>query len=112
MEDDDIDLLIQNDKQDDNDDSELCSGVMFIRSNEKTKEFFNPKNIDIELIECDQKYVNNMKHAIQYEKLPLRKYPNGLYQRNKNPNGFLIHYNYLIGNDKKSMMKQDNNWFI
>ena len=112
MEDDDIDLLIQNDKQDDNDDSELCSGVMFIRSNEKTKDFFNPKNIDIELIECDQKYVNNMKHAIKYEKLPLRKYPNGLYQRTKNPNGFLIHYNYLIGNDKKSMMIQDNNWFI
>jgi len=112
MEDEEIDLLIQNDKQDDGDDSELCSGVMFIRSNDKTREFFNPDLIDINLIDCDQIYVNKMKHAIKYEKLPLRKYPNGLYHRTKNPKGFLIHYNYLIGNDKKSMMMEDGNWLI
>jgi len=112
MEDDTIDLLIQNDKQDDNDDGELCSGVMFIRSNKTTLKFFNPENIDIDLIDCDQIYVNKMKNFINYEKLPLKKYPNGLYHRTKKPNGFLIHYNYLIGNDKKKLMKEDSNWFI
>jgi hypothetical protein len=112
IEDDEIDLLIQNDKQNDEDDSELCSGVMFIRSNDKTKKFFNPENIDINFIQCDQIYVNNMKKNLKYEKLPLKKYPNGLYHRTKNPNGYLIHYNYLIGNDKKLLMKKDNNWLI
>ena len=112
MDDDDIELLIQNDKQDDNDDSELCSGVMFIRSNERTKAFFNPEMIDMDTIQCDQIHINKVKSQIRYEKLPLRRYPNGYYHRTKNPNGFLIHYNYLIGNDKKSMMMNDNNWFL
>mgnify|MGYP001265326788 CR=1 FL=1 len=112
MENKDIDLLIQNDKQSDDDDGELCSGLMFIRSNEKTRDFFDPKSIDINTIGCDQIYVNKMKQAIHYEKLPLCEYPNGLYHRTKNPNGFLIHYNYLIGNDKKKMMIIDSNWFI
>jgi hypothetical protein len=111
--DDDIDLLIQNDKQHDDDDSELCSGVMYIRSNEKTREFFNPEHIDVDLIECDQIYVNNMKDKLNYEKLPLRRYPNGKYFREKQPNApYLIHYNYLIGKDKKTMMMQDGNWLI
>ena len=111
--DDDIDLLIQNDKQNDNDDSELCSGVMYIRSNDKTKEFFNPEYMDVNLITCDQIYVNNMKHKLNYEKLPLRRYPNGKYFREQQPSTpYLIHYNYLIGLDKQTMMKEDNNWLV
>jgi hypothetical protein len=111
--DDDIDLLIQNDKQHDDDDSELCSGVMYIRSNQKTRQFFNPEHIDVDLIQCDQIYVNNMKDKLNYEKLPLRNYPNGKYFRERQPNNpYLIHYNYLIGKDKKTMMQQDGNWLI
>ena len=113
MEDEDLDLLIQNDKQHDDDNSELCSGVMYIRSNEKTKHFFNPQFIDVDLIKCDQIYVNNMKDNLNYELLPLRKYPNGLYYHQKQPNNpFLIHYNYLIGNDKREMMLKDGNWMV
>ena len=97
----------------DTDDSELCSGVMYIRSNQKTRQFFNPEHIDVDLITCDQIYVNKMKHQLNYEKLPLFKYPNGKYFRERQPNNpHLIHYNYLIGKDKKMMMQQDGNWLI
>ena len=39
-----------------------------------------------------------MKDKLNYEKLPLRRYPNGKYFREKQPNApYLIQYNYLIG---------------
>lgn len=110
---DDNDLLIQNDKQNDNDDSELCSGIMYIKSNDKTREFFNPANIDFETFKSDQIYINKMKTTLTYERLPLKKYPNGLYHREKNPNmPYIIHYNYLIGEQKKDMMMFHSNWFL
>ena len=42
----DNDMLIQNDTMDDNNDEQLCSGFMFIKSNENTLELFNPKNVE------------------------------------------------------------------
>jgi hypothetical protein len=69
--------------------------------------------MDVDLITCDQIYVNKMKHQLNYEKLPLRRYPNGKYYRERQPSTpYLIHYNYLIGLDKQTMMKEDNNWLI
>ena len=110
---DDNDLLIQNDKQDDNDDSELCTGFQFIKSNKKTIDFYNPKRMKLEdMGECDQIYVNANKNKLQYERLPLKKYPNGKYYQDNKNDSYIIHYNYLIGHDKKSMMIKDNHWFL
>ena len=61
---------------------------------------------------CDQPYINANKNKLNYNKLPLRKYPNGLYfQTNKN-DSYMIHYNYLVGHSKKEMMIKDKNWFL
>ncbi len=110
---DDNDLLIQNDKQNDSDDGELCAGFQFIKSSEKTINFYDPNKVTLEKMgECDQPYINANKHKLIYEKLPLRRYPNGLYFQTHKNYSYMIHYNYLVGHSKKEMMIKDNNWFI
>ena len=109
----DNDLLIQNDKQDDNDDGELCAGFQFIKSNEKTKNFYNPERITLKNMgECDQPYINKNKDKLIYERLPLKKYPNGLFYQTNKHDSYMIHYNYLVGHSKKEMMVKDNHWFL
>jgi hypothetical protein len=76
---DDNDILFQNDHQDDRDDGELCSGIMFIKSNERNKITFNPENINMDNFQCDQIHLNKIKYQLSYDKLPLKKYPNGQY---------------------------------
>jgi hypothetical protein len=112
---DDNDVLFQNDKQNDDDHSELCAGFQFIKSNEKTLNFYNPDNVSLETIlnlKCDQPYINKFKSQLKYNLLPLKKYPNGKYYEDNKNNSYMIHYNYLIGHDKKSMMKKNNHWFL
>lgn len=115
---DDNDILFQNDKQHDSDDSELCCGFMYIQCNDKNKTLFDPKNPDLQRdFECDQIYLNQVKHRINYEKLPLKRYPNGGYflesiSKAKSLNPYMIHFNYLIGDQKKEVMKKLNYWYI
>ena len=110
---DDYDVLFQNDKQNDSDDGELCAGFQFIKSNKKTRDFYNPANITLEKMgECDQPYINANKNKLNYDKLPLRRYPNGLYYRTNKNYSYMIHYNYLVGHSKKEMMIKDKNWFL
>lgn len=110
---DDNDILFQNDHQDDKDDGQLCSGIMYIKCNDKNKKTFNPANIDIDKFKCDQIYLNEIKSSLAYDKLPLKKYPNGQYFYNRpNLKSYCIHFNYLIGNDKRETMKKLNYWFL
>ena len=110
----DYDLLAQNDRFDDYNDEQLCTGFMLVRSCEKTINFFDPNIIKLEGIRgCDQIYVNFYKNKLKYKKLPLNKYPNGKYFRdNNNYNPYIIHYNFLVGHSKKEMMIKDKNWYI
>jgi hypothetical protein len=110
---DDNDILFQNDHQDDRDDGELCSGIMFIKSNERNKITFNPENIDMESFKCDQIHLNKIKSGLNYDKLPLKKYPNGrFYYTMKPQNPYCIHFNYVVGEMKKTFMKQYDYWLI
>ena len=52
------------------------------------------------------------KNKLKYKRLPLKKYPNGLYYQTNKNESYMIHYNYLIGHTKKDMMIKDNHWFI
>ena len=111
---DDNDILFQNDHQDDNDDGQLCSGIMYIKCNDKNKQTFNPANIDINNFKCDQIYLNEIKAGLKYDKLPLKKYPNGQYFYNRpcRQGSYCIHFNYLVGHEKKETMKKLNYWFL
>jgi hypothetical protein len=107
----DNDLLIQSEGIDVVD---LCSGFMFIKSNENTILLFNPENIQIYKDWDDQMYVNSIKHKLKYKKLPLQLFPTGnyYYQYNKNIQPYLIHFNWVIGHEKKNKMIHYNKWYV
>lgn len=113
---DDNDILFQNDKQHDSDDSQLCCGFMYIKCNDNNKKLFDPKQGCH--FECDQIYINQIKDNLNYDKLPLKRYPNGAYfgqslglgGRDLNP--YMIHFNYIVGDKKKEVMKKLNYWYI
>ena len=110
---DDKELLLT-DAPDDYDDGQLCSGIMYIKCNDKNKQTFNPANIDINNFKCDQIYLNEIKAGLKYDKLPLKKYPNGQYFYNRpcRQGSYCIHFNYLVGHEKKETMKKLNYWFL
>ena len=110
----DDDLLIQSEGLELDD---LCSGFMFIKSNETTKSLFNPDNVEEYKDKIgwdDQIYVNNIKYKLKYKKLPLSLFPTGkhyyTYSNNIN-NPYLIHFNWVIGHEKKERMMIYNKWY-
>lgn len=111
---DDNDILFQNDMQNDTDDGQLCCGLMCVKSNETTRGLFDISKIKTEEFKCDQIFFNDNKDKFTYDKMPLKKYPNGQYYWNNHSklNPYGIHFNYVIGNIKKDFMKQFNYWFI
>jgi hypothetical protein len=110
----DNDLLIQSEGIYNND---LCSGFMFIKSNVNTISLFNPENVNTyKNVKGwdDQVYVNSIKNKIKFKKLPLQLFPKGKYYYEYNKNiqqPYLIHFNWIIGNEKKKKMEYYNKWY-
>lgn len=114
----DQDLLIQNDAQEDSNHTNLCSGFMFIRSNDLTIKLFDAERASISrgLYEKwgDQIYVNEIKGRLAYEMLPLNLFPNGLYYRTHHTKlkPYMIHFNYLFHYEKQSNMERAGKWYL
>jgi hypothetical protein len=118
------DMWIQNDTMDDSNTSWVCAGFMYVRSNENTKRYFN---IDIpEFPErynqftkhtCDQHYLNiYIKPYLDVKIFPLNKFPNGNYFYNSSDRIIetmvMIHFNWIVGHEKKDRMKKYNMWLV
>jgi hypothetical protein len=114
----DNDMLIQNDTLSDLDDSNLCCGFMFIKKTANTLHLFNPDRVARNKQNTsnwhDQGYVNDFKHMLKYKKLPLSLFPNGQYYYTMNTKitPYLIHFNWVIGNEKIDRMYFFNKWYI
>jgi len=98
---------------------EICSGFMIIKSNEKTKDFFNLKNIDMNDFKCDQIYINHNINKLKFKLLSLDLFPNGYYyySQKKNNNNlddicYIIHFNCCYFHDKKKIMNHFNKFYI
>ena len=68
-------------------------------------------------IKEDQVWVNNklVEYAIPFHYLKRELFPNGPYVKNgewRNHDPYLIHYNYIVGNDKVNYMKRLKHWYI
>jgi hypothetical protein len=92
---------------------------MFIKSNPKMINLFNPINVEKfknTIGWDDQVYINNIKGQFKFETLPLELFPNGLYyyknSNQKNFKPYLIHFNWIVGHNKKQKMIQYNKWYI
>lgn len=113
----DNDILIQDDKDPKCPKFNVCSGFMFIKSNIKTLELFNPKNVENDKDKKgwdDQVYLNKIIRKLKYKLLPQEFFPNGAYYylNSKKINPYLIHFNYVIGKAKKDKMIKYNKWFV
>jgi len=110
----DNDILIQSEGIYHND---LCSGFMFIKSNKNTLSLFNPTNIEMYKNKegwDDQIYINSIKYKLKFKKLPLNLFPTGqyYYEYYKTINPYLIHFNWIIGNEKINKMIIHNKWYM
>ena len=129
----DNDMIIQNDSISDFIQSMLCSGFMFIRSNQKTRELLNPKHVEkYRGVETwnDQHYINEILHRnliryikyvnkipdnkLKYNSLPLELFPNGeyYYKNHSTLKPYIIHFNHIIGHNKKSKMQEFCKWYL
>jgi len=125
------DMLIQNEGLTDSDTWGLCTGFMFIRSNEKTLSVFDPKSSEPfkDIVGWDdQVYINNVRDELNIKILPLDLFPNGrrhyknhehrlvhhkLSFLNLMPKPYLIHFNWIYGGHlKKERMKYFKMWFV
>ena len=96
----------------------VCAGFMYIKSNEKTKDFFKPKKNLIKKFNKykthDQTYINKKKKKFNYSMLPLKDFPNGAHYYNfyEELDPYLIHFNYVIGEKKQELMKTHGEWYL
>jgi hypothetical protein len=113
----DNDMLIQSEALDGDCNNLVCGGFIFLKSNEKTLKLFNPKNTQEYSYTVgwdEQIYVNKIKNQLKYKILPLELFPNGryYYKYAEKIKPFMIHFNWLIGHEKKDKMIKYNKWLI
>tara|TARA_B110000444_G_C18833931_1_gene594858 strand:- start:1347 stop:2084 length:738 start_codon:yes stop_codon:yes gene_type:complete len=113
------DIVFQNDKRPSKPNQiNLCAGFMLIKSNKKMLKFFNPENIPTDLFDKykthDQTYINKSKSKFNYNILSLDSFPNGpkYYENHSTLDPSIIHFNYVRGEEKISLMKKYNEWYL
>lgn len=101
-----------------NNSDEICCGFMFIKSTEKTKELFDYNNlINITGDWKEQPYINNRIKLLKINVAILDKllFPNGYIYYNFNnqiKTPYLIHFNWVVGNEKIERMKTHKKWYL
>lgn len=109
----------------------LCTGFFYVESNAKTVDAFDPRHMRFSRWKAslqrkllprgkikfnDQKHFNSfIKHRIDVSILPRSLFPNGFYYYNRrelSSDCYLIHFNYLVGDEKRQKMIQDGYYFL
>ena len=105
----------------------ICSGFMYLRANENNINLLYPfdkqflinndvYNFRKNFIICDQLYFNSLKEEINFKCLKVADYSNGFHwkklRNKKKYNPYLIHFNWIVGHEKKEEMKKYNYWYI
>tara|TARA_B100001057_G_C22590545_1_gene848802 strand:+ start:143 stop:850 length:708 start_codon:yes stop_codon:yes gene_type:complete len=113
------DIVFQNDKRPSKPNQiNVCAGFMLIKSNKKMIKFFDPEKIPIKKIvnykTHDQTHLNKSLAKFKYTILPLQHFPNGpyFYENYNKIDPFMVHFNYILGEDKISRMKELNEWYL
>lgn len=114
-----LDFIFQNDKNPKKPNLiNVCAGFMLINSNKKTLKFFNPKELPVEKIANyrthDQTYINKNLGRFKYEILPLSGFPNGpyYYENSKSIDPSIVHFNFVLGDEKIALMKKYKEWYL
>jgi hypothetical protein len=117
-------VWVQNDSQDNKDITNMCTGYMYIKSNERLIELYDcvselgqRKYMTCALDNNDQSYFNNfVKPGCVMEPLPLELYPNGrvFYEKSNTllNTAILVHFNWIKGHLKMAKMKEHKLWLL
>jgi hypothetical protein len=97
-----------------------CTGVIAMRLTEETRPVFKTLySIDETWRQAitDQDYINTRLHSIPvvYQTLPRDRYPNGIFlseNRYKTGDAVLLHFNQIVGMEKKRFMKNKGCWLL
>ena len=95
-----------------------CTGFFTLKRTKLEKSPFLVDNINLwKETREDQVWVNKkiVEYNIPFNYLERDLFPNGPYVKNgawRKSDPYLIHYNYIIGSDKKNFMKRLKHWFI
>jgi hypothetical protein len=118
------DVFIQNDSQDNRNTKNMCTGYLFIKTNDRLKELYDcvsekgkKKYLECAFDNNDQSYFNKfVKPACLFNGLPLEMYPNGkMFYDNKNKlisTAILVHFNWVHGHIKMAKMKEHKMWLL
>jgi hypothetical protein len=107
-------MLAQREWRGEKDKGEICTGFLAIKSNDKTKKFFEFDKNKRE--RNDQHFVNGKRSALNIELLPEDIFPNGKFyyfesaKAKRSP--YLIHFNFVKSHDKIPKMKGYRKWYL
>lgn len=119
-----FDVWVQNDSQENRNTMNMCTGYMYIKSNDRLIEMYDcvselgqRKYMTCALDNNDQSYFNKfVKPGCLMEPLLLEKYPNGkIYYDNcesMNDTAILVHFNWVQGHLKMAKMKEHKMWLL
>jgi hypothetical protein len=116
------DVWIQNDGMVDSERENLCTGYQMIRSNQRMRSLYDcmSERSQYQYTRCalqnnDQTYFNlYVKPHCTVRALPLRDYPNGgvFYRDAASLSPTMVHFNWIVGHEKKEKMKEYNMWLL
>jgi len=112
----DNEALFQDNYPKDQNKVDICTGFMFIKSTERTIKYFDPQNVLNNKNTVgwdDQVYVNNNNSVIKFSLLPKDLFPVGrkYFQDHSVITPMMIHFNWVVGNNKRDIMKVYNKWY-
>lgn len=119
-----FDVWIQNDAQENMNTKNMCTGYMYIKSNERLIEMYDcvselgqRKYMTCALDNNDQSYFNKfVKPGCMMEPLLLEKFPNGKFYYDNcdriRDTAILVHFNWVQGHIKMAKMKEHKMWLL
>jgi hypothetical protein len=107
------DMIVQSEWHN-NDVESFCTGFMFIQSSPATIQIFDPRKVNMKNSDWDdQAYLNGESPKMKTARLPIELFPNGCFyfQNHSELNPYMIHFNWLIGNQKREKMISLGKWY-
>lgn len=110
----DYEMLIQNNCEGVN---AISTGFMFIKSTDNMKYFFDPNYIERNYRISNEldinDYLDSIKNKINFKLLSLSLFPYGNYYYNNHYSisPYLIHFNWLVGHEKRDKMILYKKWY-
>ena len=94
----------------------LCSGFFHFKNTDRIRRIFEFTDEDVatNTFNADQEHIVNQvrKWGTAVMQLPRELFPNGVFFENTPPGAYLLHYNYMIGTQKKQNMQKKGHWYL